>query len=127
MRKLSFILPALILIVAYVYPVPQSFSSDRTDVRGEITNLTRVESEGDRKLLGRALIEGAREPDTKVDKASVTVTSETDLFIKRGDKREPVEFSALKKGQRVEARFTGLVRESYPVQATAAEITILEE
>ena len=96
-------------------------------MRGAITHITRAEGEGRHKVLGRALIEGAKEPDTQVDKASVTVTAETKLFIKRGGEREPAEFAALKKGQRVEARFTGPVRESYPVQATAAEITILEE
>ncbi len=127
MRKLRFILPALILVTAYLFKLPQSFSSDQTDVRGEITQFTRAEGEGSHKVLGRALIEGVKEPDTQVDKASVAVTTETKLFIKRGGEREPAEFAELKKGQRVEARFTGPVRESYPVQATAGEITILEE
>jgi hypothetical protein len=77
--------------------------------------------------LARVLIEGAKEPDTQVDKAVVDITAETNFFIKQGGESKPVELEALKEGQRVEARFTGPVRESYPVQATAAEITILEE
>ncbi len=127
MRKLKFILLALALIFACLLEGVQSFSSNRIDVRGVITSITRVEGEGRGKVLAQALIEGAKEPDTQVNKASVTVTAETEVFIKRGGEREPAEFAALKEGHRVEARFTGPVRESYPVQADAAEITILEE
>jgi len=127
MRKLKFILLALTLIFACLLEGVQSFSSNRIDVRGVITSITCVEGEGRGKVLAQALIEGAKEPDTQVNKASVTVTAETEVFIKRGGEREPAEFAALKEGHRVEARFTGPVRESYPVQADAAEITILEE
>jgi hypothetical protein len=93
-------------------------------VRGAIA---RIEREGRGKILARILINGVKEPDTRVDKAFVDVTDETELFIKRGGERKPAEFAALKEKQRVEARFKGLVRESYPVQATAAEITLLEK
>jgi hypothetical protein len=67
----------------------------------------------------------AKEPDTQVDKASVTVKAETKVFINRDGELKPAEFAALKEGQKVEARFTGPVRLSYPVQADAVEITIL--
>jgi uncharacterized protein DUF3221 len=126
-RKLRFILLALTLAAACFLEGAQSLSSSRIDVRGAITRISRVEGEGSGRALARALIEGVKEPDTQVDKANVTVTAETGLFIRRGGERKPAEFAALKEGQRVEARFTGPVRESYPVQATAAEITILEE
>src|SRR5262249_31598130 len=105
----------------------QSFSSSRIDVRGKIINIDLAKGESHGKVLARALIEGAKEPDTQVDKAIVTVMAETEVFIKRGEERKPADFGALKVGQRVEARFIGPVRESYPVQADAAEITILEE
>jgi hypothetical protein len=127
MRKLRFVLPALILIAACLFEGVRSFSLSRTDVRGKITHITRAAGKGRHKVIGSVLIEGAKEPDTQVDKASVTVTAETELFIMHGGERKPAEFAALREGQRVEARFTGPVRESYPVQATAAEITILEE
>jgi hypothetical protein len=122
-RKLRFILLALALTAAGLLGVSQSFSSSQVDVRGAITRIEK----GRDKLLGRVLIEGVKEPDTRFDKAFVDVTDETELFIKRGGERKPVEFAALKEKQRVEARFKGGVRESYPVQATAAEITILEK
>jgi uncharacterized protein DUF3221 len=127
MRKLRFILLALTLILACLLEGVQSFSSSRIDVRGVITSVTLAEGKGRGKVLARVLIEGAKEPDTQVDKASVTVTAETEVFIKSDGERKPAEFAALKEGQRVEARFTGPVRESYPVQAAAAEIAILEE
>jgi hypothetical protein len=123
MRKLRFILLALTLTVACFLEGAQSFASSRVDVRGAIS---RIESERRGKALARVLIEGDKEPDTQVDKALVYVTAETGFFIKQGGERKPAEFAALKEGQKVEARFTGPVRESYPVQATAAEITILE-
>jgi Protein of unknown function (DUF3221) len=123
MRKLRFILLALTLITACILEGAQSFSSSQVDVRGAIT---RIESERRGKALARVLIEGVKESDTEVDKALVYVTAETGLFIKRGGERKPAEIAELKEGQRVEACFIGPVRESYPVQATAAEITILE-
>jgi Protein of unknown function (DUF3221) len=123
MRKLRFILPALALTAACFLEGAQSFASSQVDVRGAIS---RIESERRGKALARVLIEGAKEPDTQVDKALVYVTAETRFFIKQDGERKPAEFAALKEGQKVEARFTGPVRESYPVQATAAEITILE-
>src|SRR5262245_26160885 len=124
MRTLRFLLLALALTAACFLEGAQSFSSSEVDVRGAIT---RIEREGRGKISARILIEGDKEPDTRVNKAFVDVTDETELFIKRGGERKPAEFAALKEKQRVEARFKGLVRESYPVQATAAEITILEK
>jgi hypothetical protein len=123
-RKLRFILLALALTAACLLEDAQSFSSSEVDVRGAIT---RIEREGRGKILARILIKGVKEPDTRGDKAFVDVRDETELFIKREGERKPAEFAALKEKQRVEARFKGLVRESYPVQATAAEITILEK
>jgi hypothetical protein len=127
MRKLRFILLALTLIFACLLEGVHSFSSSRIDVRGVITSFTRAEGKARGKVLAHVFIEGAKEPDTQVDKASVTVTAETKVFINRDGERKPAEFAALKEGQKVEAGFTGPVRLSYPVQADAAEITILEE
>jgi hypothetical protein len=127
MRKLRFIPLALTLIFACLLEGVQSFSSSRLDVRGAIASVSHAKGEGRGKVLAHVFIEGAKEPDTQVDKASVTVTVETEVFINRNGERESAEFAALKEGQRVEARFTGPVRLSYPVQADAAEITILEE
>jgi hypothetical protein len=81
MRMLKFILLTLTLIFACLFEGAQSSSSSRIDVRGAITSVTRAEGEGRGKVLAQARIEGAKEPDTLVDKASVTVTAETEVFI----------------------------------------------
>ena len=111
------------LSVVSFFSVAYAVSRSRADVRGTVSHVARVE--GREGVLGRVLIEGVKERDTEVDRASVTVTAETRLSIERDGVREPAAFTDLKKGQKVEARFTGPVLESYPVQATAGEIIIL--
>lgn len=99
---------------------------DEADIRGNITNIHRGgDAAGNDKLLGTIMIEGVKEADTNFDKASVRVTNETRIFDRRGKERKSASFETLKTGQKVAARFIGPVAESYPVQATASEITIL--
>jgi len=89
----------------------------RVDIRGRVTAL-----HPDRSGAGTVLIEGLKEPDTSYDKAGLRVTARARLVNHAGEK---VSIAYLRVGQRVEARFTGPVAESYPVQAIAAEIRIL--
>jgi len=118
---------ALVLAAACLFGSLDALSAGQIDVRGTITHLSRTEGEDRDKVLGRVFIEGAKEPDTQYEKASVMIRAETKLFVKRGKERKSTEFATLKEGQKVEASFSGPVAESYPVQATAAEITIIEE
>ena len=94
------------------------------DVRGAITSLTLAEG-GAGDVMGTILIEGVLEEDTSHDRASVTVTNQTLILDNRSGESQAMGFQVLEVGQRVEARFTGPVMESYPVQATASEIVIL--
>jgi beta-N-acetylhexosaminidase len=126
MSDFASVILALIL-AASLFGSFDTLAAGQVDVRGTITHLRRAEGESQSKVWGRILIEGVKEPDTQHDKASVAIRSETKLFIRRGKERQPAEFTALKEGQKVEAIFTGPVAESYPVQATAAEITIIED
>jgi hypothetical protein len=99
----------------------------QVDIRGTITSIHRADTQSQEEgIMGTVLIEGAVEEDTEFDKASVTITEETRIFEQEGQGRRAVTFEALQVGQRVEARFTGPVMESYPVQATAREIVILQ-
>jgi Protein of unknown function (DUF3221) len=99
---------------------------DDADIRGNITNIHRAgDATGNDKLLGTIMIEGVKEANTNFDKASARVTNETRIFDRRGKERKPASFDTLKTGQKVAARFVGPVAESYPVQATASEIMIL--
>lgn len=92
------------------------------DIRGSVT--TKTGGAGD--TLGALLIEGDIEPDTAYDKASVRADGDTDIFRMAGG--EPVEATwvDLAEGQTVEAWFEGPVAESYPVQAYAGRILLLE-
>lgn len=51
------------------------------------------------------------------------VTEKTKITAENGEK---VEFEALEKGQRVKVWHTGTVMESYPLQAEARKIVVLE-
>lgn len=103
-------------------------AKEKMDIRGKITHVRRAEPGGavDDRLIGSILIEGVKEPDTKFDRASVRVTDETKIFVQRDKGRRQASFDDLRAGERVEARFTGPVMESYPVQANASEIVILK-
>ena len=119
---------AVAFSIVSLFATAHAFSWNRADVRGTVTHISRANEGGGRKnVLGRVLVEGVKERDTQVDKASVTVTAETRVFMKQDKGRKPAAFADLKEGQEVEARFAGPMLESYPVQATAIEIIILRE
>jgi hypothetical protein len=52
-----------------------------------------------------------------------SVTNKTEITLENGEK---VEFDALEKGQRVKVWHTGHVLESYPAQAEARKIIVLD-
>ena len=100
----------------------------RADIRGAITEVNLLDEPAQKGgVLGSVLIEGVREKDTRYDKASVRITKKTTLTKRAGKERVPAKLADLKKGAKVQATFTGPVAESFPVQATAREILILEE
>lgn len=121
------VLPALPFAVGCGGGGGSSPGGRAADIRGYISSIWVISA--DPPLggnLGSVLIEGEAEDDTSVDKASVTVTRETRIYGETGGSRSEMKFEDLAVGQSVEAVFTGLVMESYPVQATASEITVLE-
>jgi hypothetical protein len=118
------------LFISLVQSRPVAAQAEGPDIRGVVSRVSRKEKETenpDRILIGSLLIEGTKEADTELDKAVVRVSDETAIFEMRGGERRRVTFDALKVGQRVEARFIGPVLRSYPAQARASEIVILEE
>jgi endonuclease/exonuclease/phosphatase family metal-dependent hydrolase len=96
------------------------------DLRGRIKKINRADAaSGDKEALGTLLIDGTDDVRPGFDKAMVRVTSGTTICIMRNQERTLVSFDALRTGMRITARFTpGPVLMSYPIQATAAEITI---
>ncbi len=122
MKKIAILL-FLMLVVGMLTACNNGKSAlDTVDVRGDITQITNSDA---KEVLGMILVEGDLEEDTKVDKASVTVTDKTKIFVLGNESVvEEADFSFLQAGQIVEVEFTGPVRESYPVQATAKTIFI---
>ncbi len=103
-------------------------------VRGKITRVQPLDDgAAPNGVFGTVLVEGVKAPDTSVDKAVVSVTPATRLLLRSSEgtgaaadkPRAPLRFADLAVGQTVEARFTGPIRKSYPVQATAAEVIVL--
>ena len=92
------------------------------DIRGRITQLHR--SATGEPPLGSIRVEGELSADTRHDKASIRITRDTKIVKGRGGQRVP--FNSLTVGTLIEANFIGPVAESYPVQATASEVVILE-
>ena len=106
------------------------------DIRGLITAIQKTDAQNSRKLafgrtIGSILVEGAIEDDTTYDKARIRVTDKTRIFQQERGERQAVTFDSLniwKVLAKVEVQFTiGPVAESYPIQATAAEIVILSQ
>ena len=98
----------------------------KADIRGAITKMTPSGEDGLSKgIVGAVLIEGKIEKDTGFDRAFVEITRGTLILKKEGEEFRKVSFESLKIGQETQAVFTGPVRESYPVQATAREFIIL--
>ena len=90
------------------------------DIRGEITGISKSP---DNKIVS-ILVEGELEEDTSHDKASISIDKSTSIYSATG--KDKISIEELKEGMKVEVVFTGPVRESYPVQADAKTIRIIE-
>jgi hypothetical protein len=99
---------------------------NEADIRGIITNINKTVEDSTGDIIGTILIEGNIEKDTGYDKASVTITKETRILESKNGKLIKVSLDSLKPNQRVQALFTGMIAESYPVQVRAKEVVILE-
>lgn len=123
MKKLVLILSCLSLLGLALGCGSGSIAGS-PDIRGSITSI-QASGESGGATLGSILVEGSLQPDTKVDRASVRIMRDTMIFEESAGKRTRSGFGALDAGETVEAIFTGPVLESYPVQATAAQVVIL--
>lgn len=122
-------LPALLMAVALAAGCSDraSRAPERIDIRGRITGIISASPEMRRAhaVQGFIRVEGAREPDTQYDRAAITITDSTAITVMEGETPGDGKFAALKKGDSVEATFTGPVRESYPVQVTASHVRVI--
>ncbi len=93
------------------------------DIRGRITELVTPGADG---LPGGVAIEGDAEGDTRYSKAWVRMKDSTIISRRRGAETVAAAMADLQPGTRVEVKFAGVVAQLDPVQATAAEITIID-
>lgn len=100
--------------------------SQQTDIAGRITSVNRASAQsGNKNLIGSIFVEDERKKGTPLDKASVSVTTETRLSKEEGGTRREAAFDDLQIGVEVRVTFTGAALMSYPVRATAGEIVII--
>lgn len=77
-------------------------------------------------VIGHLFVEGKKEKDTEYDEASITVTKNTRIVQRAGGKDSFVTFDAIEHGSYVEV-YSSTMMESYPPQAIADKIIILEQ
>lgn len=114
-----------LLLLSIVYGIFSATEKSNPDIRGNIINIHLAHVQGD-NLMGSVLIEGTMNGYPQPQNVSVTITEETSIFEEQGGNRRKVTFNSLEVGQKVDVRLTGPVAQSYPVQATAAEIVMLK-
>ena len=94
------------------------------DMHGQITTITSLEGgQGAPGVLGTILVEGPREGNPISDKARVAITTKTTIVSGSGGSGT---FADLRVGSAVEVWFDGPILESYPVQADAGKIVVVE-
>lgn len=101
----------------------------QVDIRGTILNINPAQANSN--ILGTIYVEGPLYEDTFYDKASIKITSSTLIYqvdnqLSSNDQFVQIPFSELQTGMMVEVTFTGPVLESYPVQATAKKVLVLD-
>jgi beta-N-acetylhexosaminidase len=101
---------------------------EKADIRGKVSRITPANDDVKKRgFVGNVLVEGVKEETTNYDKAAILVTTKTTITKKTDKEKKACKFEDIKKGAKVQVDFTGPVAESYPVQATAKSIVILED
>ena len=122
MRRLIIIAIIFVVLLLSAFAVYNNYVDTskifRIDIRGTVTNVSRF---GDTTTI---LVEGQRESDTYYDKASIRIDKKT--LITKNPFSKVIDISEITVGDKVEVTFIGPVAESYPVQALAELINIIE-
>ena len=114
-----------ILIICYGFFNVFTSSYEKPDMQGHITNISDMQSSHNNMVIGSILVEGSM--NNQSTKISVKINKETSLFKQEGNKHHSITFNELKTGQNVGIKFTGPILTSFPPQATADRIVVLEK
>jgi hypothetical protein len=117
---MSVVLSLTVVLRADSEPEPKPVAPPKADIRGKAERVTALKGE-----QGSLHIVGTKEKDTQYDQAVVTVPATAKVYRWKGGKKVDAKFADIKKGDLVQASFTGDIRESFPIQATATEVVIL--
>ena len=93
--------------------------NEKPDMKGHIIYISNTQQNYSDDVIGSVLVEGLG------DKVSVKINKKTSIFEQQDNGIHSTTFDALKIGQSVEIKFTGPILESYPAQATADKVVIL--
>lgn len=124
--KMKLILPALLLFAAFAALSCQAGPPElkQPDIRGTVEGLSDSRSNSD--IAGFILVEGVLDHDTNYGRAFVTVTGHTFIYQQNGERLIKAGYEKIQHGSLIEVWFTGAVAKSYPVQAEAEYIVIVE-
>ncbi len=86
--------------------------------------ITEIQPIGEKGVLGQIHVES--HADKLVDKYVVTIKDEALIFKQDGENRSQVAFETLETTQQVQVWFIGPILESFPMQATAQQVVIIE-
>jgi hypothetical protein len=114
------LLIGLIAVSASCAPATKPIETE-ADFIGFITEIHPSQEDG---ISGRISVES--HADKIVTKYTITIKDETPIFQQAGGNLRNVTFAALETKQWVEIWFSGPVLESWPMQATAQQVVILE-
>jgi peptidyl-prolyl cis-trans isomerase C len=98
-----------------------------TTIIGRIAAICRPDPglQGQERIW-KIMVEENGEDKTSYGRAAVTVSSNTGIFLQQGKNETPAALELLDVGQWVEIELAGPVAASYPVQAEARKVLILE-
>ena len=94
------------------------------DVTGIVTQVVAAQGPD---AIGTLRVEENPADSSGSAKYVLTLTHETILVVRPGEVTEEIGFGDMVVGQRVEAWITGPVRESYPMQADASHVLVLNQ
>lgn len=100
-------------------------ASDPNQAVSQANNGTAKQAANNGPVIG-FFIQGDSNVKMPYDQANVRLTDETKIYKKQGGKLVTVSLDKISAGTVVEVYFEGSVAESYPVQATAGKIVIVE-
>lgn len=115
------VLVALAVFATLAGCAPPAPPGGEPSIRGVITTITPGEGN-----LGAVLVEETSPQGLSFDKASLAITKDTRILRGAAGSFERIGFADLKQGMLVEVWITGPVAESYPVQAAADTLVVLE-